>query len=215
MVTLKRDAILEAAAEVLDRGPEALTMRALADRLGVSAAALYHWFPAKAQLLDAIAEHVAARIVATGQHGASWEDRLRSLAIGLVEASQQHPETFRWVVFNYASRPALAKVDEAMLDVLIDAGFGAREAVLAKGTVLRFVIGHLGLATLPTTIDLATVDPATYPRVYQVAGEAAELSPTDLLAYGLDHVIASLAPARRDTAPDTPPSGSTAVGSVV
>src|ERR1700755_469006 len=105
MATLRRGEILDAAVELLDRGPAALTMRALADRLGVTAAALYYWFPAKLHLLDAIAEHVAARIVSAEQRGASWEDRLRALATGIVESAQHHPATFNWVFLNYAMQP--------------------------------------------------------------------------------------------------------------
>lgn len=79
-----------------------------------------------------------------------------------------------------------------MLDVLMDAGFAAREAVLAKSTILRLVVGHLGLAVLPNHIDPSSVDLESYPRAHQVAGASVLLSPGDFLKYGLDHVIASL-----------------------
>lgn len=105
MAQLTRAEIIDAAVELLDQGVEALTMRSLADRLGVTAAALYYWFPAKAQLLDAIAEHVAAQIVATKERGASWEDRLRSLAMAVLDAAEHHPATFNWVFRNYAMQP--------------------------------------------------------------------------------------------------------------
>ena len=58
MAQLSREEILDVAVDLLDHGAQALTMRSLADRLGVSTAAFYYWFPSKAQLLEAIAEHV-------------------------------------------------------------------------------------------------------------------------------------------------------------
>jgi AcrR family transcriptional regulator len=50
-----RNALVAASWEVLDReGPEGLSLRALAERLGVSHAAPAHHFPDKAALLDAL-----------------------------------------------------------------------------------------------------------------------------------------------------------------
>jgi AcrR family transcriptional regulator len=183
-------------------------MRSLADRLGVTPAALYYWFPSKAYLLAAIAEHVAAQIVATEERGGRWEDRLRSLARGIVDAAQHHPATFSWVIQNYATQPPLTRLHEAMLDVLLDAGFDAREAVLARSTVLRFVVGHLGLSAVPGHIDPTTVDVDSYPRIHEVAAQSARLTPSDILEYGLDHVIAGLVPPRSGRhRPASRPSG--------
>ncbi|MGO8862934.1 MAG: TetR/AcrR family transcriptional regulator [Acidimicrobiales bacterium] len=197
MALLTRDEILGAAVEVLDQGPEALTMRSLADRLGVTGAALYYWFPAKAVLLDAIAEYVAALIVATEHRGEPWEERIRSLALGIKEAAEQHPRTFNWVFTNYAMQPPLARIDEAMLDVLLSAGFDPRDAVLAKGAILRLVVGDLGLAPMPTHIDPILVDEEAYPRAHEVAAESAHVAQREFLEYGLDRFIAGLNPLRR------------------
>jgi AcrR family transcriptional regulator len=197
MPSLNRFEILDAAVELLDRGPDALTMRALADRLGVSATALYYWFPAKAVLLDAIAEHVSARIVAIDQGQAPWRERLRSLSISIVDAAQHHPVTFAWVLMNYTTQPPQTQIDEAMLDVLLKAGCDAREAVLAKNTIWRFLLGHLGLIRLARHIDPAPVDALSYPRVHEVATESAQLTAQDYFDYGLDRVIAGITPKRR------------------
>jgi len=43
-VSLNRDEILDAEIKLLELGPHALTMRALAERLEVNATALYYWF---------------------------------------------------------------------------------------------------------------------------------------------------------------------------
>jgi AcrR family transcriptional regulator len=197
MAQLTRDEILDAAVELLDRGPTALTMRSLADRLGVTGAALYYWFPAKAHLMDAIAEHVAARIIATESRAAPWKDRLRAMALSISDAAQVHPVTFNWVFMNYASQPPLAQIDEAMLDVLLGAGFTPQEALLAKGAVMRLVVGDLGLARMPAHIDPADVDPDAYPRVQEVAADSAALGLRDYLEYGLDRVIDGIDASRR------------------
>ncbi len=54
---LSRDRIVAAALELADEhGLEGLTMRALGRKLGVEAMALYHYFPSKAALIEAIGE---------------------------------------------------------------------------------------------------------------------------------------------------------------
>ncbi|GAB2721005.1 TetR/AcrR family transcriptional regulator C-terminal domain-containing protein [Kitasatospora kifunensis] len=60
---LSREIIARAALEVVDAsGPDGLTMRALAERLGVKAASLYNHVASKDELLDSLAELVNAEI---------------------------------------------------------------------------------------------------------------------------------------------------------
>jgi AcrR family transcriptional regulator len=197
MAQLTRDEILDAAVELVDSGPSALTMRSLADRLGVTGAALYYWFPAKVDLLEAVAGHLAARIVAQPGPRASWQDRLRSIATGVTRVAAEHPRAFSWVFTSYAKRPPLAQIDEAILDVLMSGGFTAREALLGKGMFWRFIVGHLSLAALPAHIDPEIVDIDHHPRIHEVAAMSASLGPTDYFDSGLDQLIASLAASRR------------------
>lgn len=61
---LTRDAVIQAALEILDaEGVEGLSMRGLADRLGVKAASLYWHLRDKEQLLELVAEAVLDRVV--------------------------------------------------------------------------------------------------------------------------------------------------------
>lgn len=60
---LSREIIARAALDTVDEhGPDGLTMRALADRLGVKAASLYNHVGGKDELIDALAELVNAEI---------------------------------------------------------------------------------------------------------------------------------------------------------
>jgi AcrR family transcriptional regulator len=61
--TARREAILGAAAALLERdGREALTMRSLADRLGIKAPSLYKHFRDKAAIEDAVAADAIAEL---------------------------------------------------------------------------------------------------------------------------------------------------------
>lgn len=192
MAQLTRDDILDAAVALIDDGPTALTMRALADRLGVTGAALYYWFPAKGELLDAVAAHLAERIIAEPDPDAAWQDRVRAIAAGVVRSADAHPGAFTWVFTTYAKRPPLSRIDEALLEVLLGAGFDLRGALVAKGAFWRFLVGHLGLATVPSHIDPTTVDVETHPRIHEVAAVSASLDGDDYFAGGLDLLIAGL-----------------------
>jgi hypothetical protein len=79
-----------------------------------------------------------------------------------------------------------------MLDVLLGAGFEPRDALLVKGAILRFAVGYLGLARMPSHIDAATVDPASYPRVHEVGDVSARLAEREFLEFGLDCIIAGI-----------------------
>jgi AcrR family transcriptional regulator len=196
-VSLNRDEILDAAIELLELGPHALTMRALAERLEVSATALYYWFPSKAELLDAIAEHVFAGIVDVDQDNASWRLRLRSLSSSIVDAAEHHPVAFAWVLMNYSTQPPLTRIDEAMLDVLLKAGFDVRESMLTKNTIWRFLLGHLGLLRLHGHLEPDAAEFWSYPRVPEVAAERGQLTAQDYFDFGLDRVIGRITPSRR------------------
>jgi AcrR family transcriptional regulator len=193
MAQLTRDEILDAAVELVDSGPAGLTMRALGDRLGVTGAALYYWFPAKDDLLEAVAGHLAARIVAESDPRTGWQEQLRAIATGVTRAAAEHPRAFSWVFTTYAKRPPLAQVDEAILEVLMSGGFAGREALLGKGLFWRFIVGHLSLTALPAHIDPEIVDIDHHPRIHEVAAVSAALAAMDYFDYGLDQLIASLA----------------------
>jgi AcrR family transcriptional regulator len=60
-----REALVEAAVEVVrEGGPEALSLRELARRVGVSHAAAYRHFADRDALVDAVAEQAMAALVA-------------------------------------------------------------------------------------------------------------------------------------------------------
>src|SRR5262245_33408327 len=108
--SLRRDAILDAAVAVLDDGgPGRLTMRSLAERLGVRPMALYTYFGSKDELLDAARDHVLAGLSA---HRAAdtaeadgpesgWVLRLRAVGLELYRLLVAHPA----LIHLFATRP--------------------------------------------------------------------------------------------------------------
>lgn len=140
---LSREAILTAALEVVDAdGAAAVSMRTVAQRLGVDAKSLYHHIDGKEALLDAVAGHVLGGIdlpELTGQP----EDDLRSIAQSFRKATRAHPQAAALVLTRQLpSIAALAPV-EAVLSVLRKAGASPEEAVHLLRSLLAVVVGSL------------------------------------------------------------------------
>ena len=108
--SLSRAAIVDAAVAVLDEGgPARLTMRSLADRLGVRPMALYTYFGSKDELLDAARDHILGGLAAhreaetagaePGEPG--WVQPLRSVGLELYRLLVAHPA----LIHLFATRP--------------------------------------------------------------------------------------------------------------
>jgi AcrR family transcriptional regulator len=101
---LSRQRILETAVALADaQGIEAVTMRRLADELGVEAMSLYHHTPNKEALLDGMVDVVFTEVGneladAEGQ----WHERLRARILGARRVQLRH----RWAPAVIQSRSA-------------------------------------------------------------------------------------------------------------
>lgn len=82
---LDRDAITQAGLDVLaEHGLDGLTVRRVADRLGVQAPALYWHVKNKKELIDEMSTELWRRVIAlTPSAGPSWEDTLRGFAAAM------------------------------------------------------------------------------------------------------------------------------------
>ncbi|WP_400994953.1 TetR/AcrR family transcriptional regulator [Agromyces sp. GXQ0307] len=98
---LTRERVLQAASDLADRdGLEALTMRALADMLGVEAMSIYHHLPNKDAILDGVVELTFAQVAAeAGGEGtgpaqtdaAGWAPAVRDRILGARRVLLRHP----------------------------------------------------------------------------------------------------------------------------
>ena len=94
-----RDALIEAAAELLDEGGvAAVTLREVGRRAGVSHNAPYKHFADKQALLAAVVARDLARREAAGRRAVSGKRPLEAVVAmlhGFVRHAQRHPELFR------------------------------------------------------------------------------------------------------------------------
>jgi AcrR family transcriptional regulator len=132
--------VLETAVAVAQRdGLEALTMRRLADELGVGAMTVYHYVPNKEQLLDGMVEIVFGEIELPTD--ADWKTALRRRAVSTRAALNRH----RWAVGLMESRatPGLnsLRLHDAVLGCLRGAGFSIEDTIQAYSVQDAYIYG--------------------------------------------------------------------------
>ncbi|MFF3737571.1 TetR/AcrR family transcriptional regulator C-terminal domain-containing protein [Streptomyces sp. NPDC002566] len=143
---LNSEVIARTALRLLDDvGLDGLTMRLVAQDLGVRAPTLYWHIKNKQELLDAMATLVyveAAERLEEPRDGSSWEDWLADWARHLRQAMLSHRDGARVLAGTYVNHPAVHRAVELNLRTLRDAGFTLSEAARGFPAVLHYTIGH-------------------------------------------------------------------------
>jgi AcrR family transcriptional regulator len=140
---LGREPIVTAAIGLADEaGPDALTMQAVAARLGsYSAMALYRYVHSKDGLVDLMLDRVAGEVPVPDGPGADWRADLYGLAVATRRMIQRHP----WFAALYHTRPPagpnLMRRLEFMLSVLVARGATAAEAMTFAALIDRHIVG--------------------------------------------------------------------------
>jgi AcrR family transcriptional regulator len=138
---LSRERVLRAAIAHADAGGlEALTMRQLADDLGVAPMALYRHVANKDDLIDAMIDVVFGEI-GLPSGGADWKTSMRQRAIALRDVLARH----RWAIGLMESRrsPGSANLrhHDAVLGKLRAAGFDIAMAAHAYSLLDSYIYG--------------------------------------------------------------------------
>lgn len=197
------DRILDAALDIIDeRGADALTMRALASRLGSSTATLYRNFPDRSALIGAVIERVLGEIDVAGPIG-PWREVCTRIATDYYAALRRHSGVVTLLVDHTPDGPNGAAVAERWLATLLANDFpvdvAARSGAMMSSYVLGFAIQRTGRrVTAGLDDELLTaskkqLDPADFPAT-AVAFRAGVLpvSLEDEFSFGLKLMIEGL-----------------------
>ena len=138
---LRRERVLQTAMGLADQsGLDALTMRSLADQLGVAPMALYRHVANKDDLVDAMIDVVFSEI-GLPSGGAEWKGAMRDRAIAVSETLARH----RWAIGLMESRrnpgPANLRHHDAVLGKLRAAGFSVEMAAHAYSLLDSYIYG--------------------------------------------------------------------------
>ena len=135
---ISRESIAEAASEL---GLSDLTLRAVADRLGVSIASLYHHVDGKDDLLRLAAEHAAARHRTPEHRDQHWAVWLLEWALHNRNSFVAEPALLGQYLDGAISEDVIVESTESMLGPLVAQGFTEAEAMNAYQLVTACALG--------------------------------------------------------------------------
>jgi AcrR family transcriptional regulator len=140
--TLTRGQVVsEALAIVSAVGAQSLTMRGLADRLGVVPGALYRHVRSKEQLHDLVLDAVLGEIDLRADGSLDWAGQVTALAGQLRAVLEDHPGIAALLKSRDLISPHSLALAEAFLAPLHQAGLPARQAVLAYRLLYDYTVG--------------------------------------------------------------------------
>jgi len=153
-----RQALLEAALELAQqRGPEGVSVREAARRLGVSPAAPFRHFPNRRALMTAMAEEASERLrievrkSLTREKGNALE-RLSSVGRGYLQWARRHPSHFRIISardqIDIAGSAALVRNVEEVRDLTVQALRAAQAQGLIAAELDAAALALLARATV-------------------------------------------------------------------
>ncbi|GAA4198885.1 TetR/AcrR family transcriptional regulator C-terminal domain-containing protein [Streptosporangium oxazolinicum] len=139
---LSVDLIVDTAVAIADEeGMAALSMRAVGERLGRTAMALYTYVPSKSELVDLMYDRALAELSTHHNLEAGWRAAVTSWAGEAWEFYVRHP----WVLQVSQARPVLGPNEYVMIEeatrILRETGLGAGVLRHVVGTLFCFVRG--------------------------------------------------------------------------
>jgi AcrR family transcriptional regulator len=161
-----REALVRAALELLDEGDPDLSLRAVARRAGVSAAAPYRHYADRDALASAVAaigyQELAVCLAAAAPEPATPEE-LADVAVAYVEFALQRPALFRIMFSDPCDRDSDARVAAVAAVTLYVRAAAERAFPDSDADALAIAAWALvhGLAFLHLDGKLDTQDPAT------------------------------------------------------
>ncbi len=133
--------MLQAALALAARdGIESLTMRKLADELGVGAMSLYYHVPNKEQLLDGMVDIVFSEIEPPSTD-LDWKTAMRNRALSTRAALRRHPWAIGLMEGRTSHGPANLRIHDAVLGCLRAAGFSLEMTVHAYSVQDAYIYG--------------------------------------------------------------------------
>jgi AcrR family transcriptional regulator len=151
---LSRQAVTDRALQLADAGGlDALTIRKLAQDLGVTPMALYWHFRSKEELLVGMSERIWGEVDVNVDPSAPWDVQLRGMLESLVRALRDHPSAAQLVMAHEKKNEAALRATEIALQVLRRAGFEPEQA------------SAIARSALWTSIMLVMSEPGCYPGI--------------------------------------------------
>ena len=202
--TLDQAQVVRAALELLDEvGLDDLTMRRLAEHLGVKAASLYRHVHSKDELLALLGDEISAEIPLPRPAG-SWRDQLTESAWNVRRGLFAHRDAARVLASTPPAGPRRLRHVEAVLRILRTTGLADRDAARAayhlNNFITEFAADEGRLATYAAAVpgssrrkilaevrrQFKSLPASEYPTIVALADHLADDDQDALFQFGID-----------------------------
>ena len=218
------DTVLDEAIALLDEaGEPALTIRALASRLGGGVASIYWYVGSRDELLERATEEVMGRVLADSETLTRGPDpiaNVRALSLALFDELVRRPWFGQFMLRNTGLQPNSMAMFDRLGQQLMRLDLTPRQRFHAVSSIVSYVVGiAFDMAQPPPQeyVDSGmepseflamyadrwrALDPVEFPFAHQIADEFAAHDDDDVFRSGLDLLLdglrlqAGLAPAR-------------------
>ncbi|WP_411284546.1 TetR/AcrR family transcriptional regulator [Lapillicoccus sp.] len=204
---LSRDRVLDGAMVVADAGGlDSLTIRSLAQTVGVGPMSIYHYVANKDEIIDGIVDLVFGEMDIPSPDG-DWRTQMHRRSVSVRLVLRRHPWAIPLLQSRTAPGPATLRHLDAVIGCLRGAGFSVEMTAHAYALIDSYVYGFaLSEASLPfngpeTVADVAEAmmqrfSTGAYPHLLQFSSEHVMKPGYDFGAefeFGLNLVLDSLA----------------------
>lgn len=210
-----RDIAAAGLALVGREGLDALSMRRLADELGIQAASLYWHVPSKDALIDVMADELLADLpLPRPSSRKGWRRAIREHALGYYHYLLGRRDAARIIARRFGVAPNFLPHVELLGEHLLGAGFSTRDAANAIYAIVVYVQGFAchqsfaevaepdreagagapaGAATSAgARVRLLSMSPAQFPATAALIDSLAKPDPERQFAFGLDRLLDGL-----------------------
>lgn len=192
--------VIAAALRVLDTdGLEALTMRRVADDLGVAVMTLYRYVDTKEEIMDRVGAGVLAEIRIDSSTADPWSEQVLAILLGLHKVFRQHPGALELLMSTQAMvGPILDALRERLVALLRSGGLQQQRAVHVLNGLIAYIIGivvtETGRARRVNELEAhLTQLPATeYPNLVADPHSWTIPVPDTVVEQGLRHLLTGL-----------------------
>ena len=199
---LSRDLIRDAALQIIDEhGLHALSMRMLANHLGVQAASLYSHYPRKDGVLDAVA-NLLTKNVDTSGFEQGWQIGLTTWGRSYYEGLTAHPNAAPIVAAGSGKRADFLTMADAVHGGLVGSGWPPRLATMIAASVKYIVIGATSTPFGSGFAEDTQVYMDRYPNLIKahLIKQQAEQIDSESFELALKSLVAGLTPLYRSVA---------------
>ena len=207
---LDRDRVVRVALELLDEvGLDGLSMRRLADKLGVKAASVYWHVRDKEELLDLVFDRVIGEVEVPNPDPLRWQEQVWEVARRMRRVTNSHRDVARIQLGRFPIGPNALVFSEGLLAILRAAGLPNRASAYFAALLPMYVSAFSleeasGLKTpggdeaLPEKVleeirdYFASLPAKSFANLSALAGEVTRGDPDDRFEFGLELLLDGL-----------------------